>query len=208
MTGLLLRGRERTIRDSGVSLVELIVVTAVFLMIIGIITASVVTMMKQTRKETGESDNLDSARKIIQTLDQGARYANEVTTPGTGSDGAFYFEYRTGNSGQAQTCHQWRYSPTTKQVQSRTWQPPIAGSGTPIATGWILEGTGVGLVGSTPIWSIAPASTSDVHETLAVTFTTTHGVPAATQTSQVTLTAINSPSSSPPTNICKEVGRP
>lgn len=209
MIARLNRDRYRTDRDAGFSLVELVVVMGIFLMIIGIITASVVSMMSQTRKETGQSDNLDSARKILQTLDKTVRYANDITTPATGTDGAYYVEYRTGNSGQQQTCYQWRYVPSTGLVQARRWLPPLAGVGSTTATAWVVEGTGVSLSGSTPIWSIAATSSSNVHQTLTVVFKTTHGAPASSQTNQVTLTGINTTSSSPLASaICTEVGRP
>jgi type II secretory pathway pseudopilin PulG len=194
--------------DAGISLVELIVSMGIFVTIMGVITATVMSMMGQTRKELGQSDNLDSARKIIQSLDQTVRYANAVTTPGTGTDGAFYVEYRTGNTAQQQTCWQWRYVPSTSLVQARHWQPPLAGVGSTTATSWVLEGTGVSLIGSTPIWSITPTSSDNVHQELTVSFNTSHGAPATSQANQVTLTAIDTSSSSPLSAVCNEVGRP
>jgi type II secretory pathway pseudopilin PulG len=201
--------RDEDQSDGGFALIELIVATGIFLTIMGVITASVVSMMSQTRRESGQSDNLDSARKIFQDMDKTARYANNVSTPGTGTDGAYYVEYRTGNASQQQTCWQWRYSPSTGQVQQRHWLPPLAGSGTTTATSWILEGTGISLNGVTPIWSITPTSTSNTHEVLAVQFKTTHGGgPAISQTNQATFTAINTSSSAALPSICNEVGRP
>jgi type II secretory pathway pseudopilin PulG len=202
-----LRKRENP-DDAGVSLVELIVSMGIFVSIMGVITATVMSMMGQTRKELGQSDNLDSARKIIQSLDQTVRYANAVTTPGTGTDGAFYVEYRTGNTAQQQTCWQWRYVPSTSLVQVRHWLPPLAGVGSSTATAWVLEGTGISLVGATPIWSITPTSSDNVHQQLVVSFNSTHGAPATSQANQVTLTAINTTSSSPLSSACNEVGRP
>jgi len=196
--------------EEGFSLIELVVVMGIFTMILGIITASVVEMMSQTRKESGQADNLDSARKIIQTLDTEVRYANAVTVPGTGTDGSYYVEWRSGNSGQQQTCTQWRYIPSTGQVERRSWLPPLAVGGSASApTNWYLEGTGVSLLGTTPIWSIAPTSAVDDHEELVVQFMSSHGAPVSQATNQITLTAVNTASSSPLTPpVCTEVGRP
>ena len=204
-----LRNRERS-NDAGVSLIELIVSMGIFVSIMGVITASVISMMGQTRKELGQSDNLDNARKIIQNLDQSVRYANAVTTPGTGTDGAYYVEYRTGNTAQQQTCWQWRYVPTTKLVQVRHWLPPLAGVGSVSPTAWVLEGTGISLVGATPIWSITPnpPAPDNVHQQLVVSFNASHGAPITSQANQVTFTAINTASSSPLSSVCNEVGRP
>lgn len=204
-----IRGRHADSRESGFSLIELVVASGIFLTIMGIITASVVSMMSQTRRETGQSDNLDSARKIFQNLDKTARYANNVTTPGTGTDGGSYVEYRTGNTGQQQTCWQWRYAPSTGLVQERHWLPPLAGVGSTTPTSWILQGSGISLSGGTPIWSITPTSASNSHEVLVVVFKTTHGGgPAISQANQATFTAINTASSSALPSICNEVGRP
>jgi type II secretory pathway pseudopilin PulG len=204
-----LRSQEHP-NDAGVSLIELIVSMGIFVSIMGIITAAVMSMMGQTRKELGQSDNLDSARKIIQNLDQSVRYANAVTTPGTGTDGAYYVEYRTGNTGQQQTCWQWRYVPSTSLVQVRHWLPPVAGVGSTSPTAWVLEGTGISLVGATPIWSITPNPPvpDNVHQELIVSFNASHGAPVTSQANQVTLTAINTASSSPLSSVCNEVGRP
>jgi type II secretory pathway pseudopilin PulG len=204
-----IRRRHEQSREAGFSLIELIVATGIFLMIMGVITASVISMMSQTRREGGQSDNLDSARKIIQDMDKTARYANNVSTPGTGTDGGSYVEYRTGNASQQQTCWQWRYLPSTGQVQQRHWLPPLAGGGSSTATSWILEGTGISLNAGAPIWSITPTSASNTHEVLAVQFKTTHGAgPAISQTNQATFTAINTASSAALPSICTEIGRP
>jgi type II secretory pathway pseudopilin PulG len=202
-----LRSRKDS-NDAGVSLIELIVSMGIFVSIMGVITAAVMSMMGQTRKELGQSDNLDNARKIIQSLDQSVRYANAVTTPGTGTDGAYYVEYRTGNTGQQQTCWQWRYVPSTSLVQVRHWLPPLAGVGSTSATAWVLEGTGISLLGATPIWSITPTSSDSSHQELVVNFNASHGAPITSQANQVTLTAINTASSSPLSSVCNEVGRP
>jgi Tfp pilus assembly protein PilE len=208
MIGRLTRIRKQASDEAGTSLIELVVVMGIFLMIAGIVTFSVVQMMSQTRRETGQSDNLDNARKIIQSLDQSVRYANDITTPATAVDGNSYVEWRSGNTGQQQTCNQWRYVPATKLVQARHWLPPLAGVGASVATAWATEATGVSLVGTQPIWSIVSTSTDNAHEELNVQFTVSRGAPVASLNSQVTLTAINTASSIPLTSsVCAEVGR-
>jgi type II secretory pathway pseudopilin PulG len=206
MIGRLTVRHEEARDEAGFTLIELIISTSIFLTIMGIITAAVVSMMSQTRREAGQSDNLDSARKIFQNLDKTARYANAITTPGIGSDGGSYVEYRTGNTNLQQTCWQWRYLPSTGVVSQRHWSPPLIGTGAVSATAWIQEGNGVSLNGSTPIWSVT--SPSATHQTLAVNFKTTHGGgPAISQNNLATYTAANT-SSQTVTSVCTEVGRP
>jgi Tfp pilus assembly protein PilE len=202
-------------QDAGTTLVEMLVVMIVFTIILGIITSAIIAMLHQQQKENGQANNLDASRKVIEALDHSTRYANAITSPGTGTDGGSYVEWQVGNAGQQQTCYQWRYEPSTGYLQSRSWQPPLTGSGSVTPTGWSTEATGISLTGATPIWSITPALAADVSantkEQLTVSFTSTSGTPSSSSASQVTLTAINSTSEAAPTGasaVCTQVGRP
>jgi prepilin-type N-terminal cleavage/methylation domain-containing protein len=206
-----LRRRRAHDADEGVTLVEMLVATMIFSIILGIITTAIVAMVHQEQKESGQTNDLDAARKVIENLDHSVRYANAITTPGTGTDGSFYVEWQSGNIGQQQTCTQWRYVPSSGAFQWRTWEPPLSGVGTVTAGSWATEAIGLSPVGSTPVFSIAPTSSSSSKEELDVTFKATSGAPATTSASQVSLTAINSTSSSAPTGanaVCTQVGRP
>lgn len=205
----IVRDREqRTESEAGFSLVELIVVMGIFTMILAVITASIVAMMNQGRRETGLSDNLDTARKIVQDLDTSVRYANAITAPGTVGT-ASYVEYQTGNSGQQQTCYQWKWDSSTGLVQSRTWLPPLTGSTVPTPSAWKTEGTGVSLMGTTPIWAVPTVlGSTGSKETLSVSFNATHGSPPTTQSDQVTFAAVNTTQNTPlSTAICSQVAR-
>jgi type II secretory pathway pseudopilin PulG len=196
----------RRLRDSdeGTTLVELLVVMIVFTMIMGIITSAIVNMVHQSQRESGQTNNLNSSRKVITLLDHSVRYANAITAPGTGTDGNLYFEFRTGNIGQQQMCTQWRYIATGGKMQWRTWLPPSA-----TATTWATAAIGMTPVGATPVFTISATSTFDNKEELNVGFNATSGAPPTTSASQVTVTAINSTSASPPAAAtCTEVGRP
>lgn len=201
--------------DDGTSLIEMLVVTVIFTLILAIISTAIVSMTKQSQKESGQTNDLDAARKVIELLDHSVRYANAVSAPGTGTDGSYYVEWQSGNSGQQQTCTQWRYVPTGGKLQWRTWQPPLSGVGTVTPTGWATAAVGMSKVGVTPVWTIPSGSKSltssidDDKEQLAVAFTATSGAPSTSSVSQVTITAINSATSSPPTTAtCTQVGRP
>jgi Tfp pilus assembly protein PilW len=195
--------------DEGTSLIELLVVMIVFTMILAIITSAIITMQRQTQTETGQANNLDASRKVIELLDHSVRYANAITAPGTGTDGSYYVEWQTGNDGQQQTCTQWRYVPASGAMQWRTWQPPLTPPATVTPTAWATAAIGMSKVGATPIFVVGASNAADTKEELAVQFTATSGARPASSASQVTLTAINSDSSSPPvTATCAEVGRP
>jgi hypothetical protein len=181
----------------------------VFTMIMAIITSSIVNMVHTSQRESGQSNDLNAARKVISLLDHSVRYANAITLPGTGTDGSYYVEFQTGNTGQQQTCTQWRYVPTGGMMQWRTWQPPLTGNATPTPTTWSTAAIGFSLVGTNQVFSIAPVSTADTREELNVQFTATSGAPPTSSVSQVSLTAINSAQSgAPSTATCNQVGRP
>lgn len=215
MQAITRRWRERNAEDEGISLVEVIVATLIFGIVLTIITAAIVGMFRQVRTQTNQTNDLNAARNVITKLDHQVRYANAVTTPGTGTDGSYYVEFRVGNTNLQQTCYQWRYVPTGGTVQYRTWLPLLNGVGSTTASGWNTVGTGFSLVGATPIFSITPASTmqstDDSHYQLTATFNASSGAPAVTNQNQVTITAINStrnPASPTPSAVCTENGRP
>jgi type II secretory pathway pseudopilin PulG len=209
MMRTIMRRRLRESGDEGTSLIEMLVVMIVFTMVMAIVTGAIASMMRQERKETGQSNDLNASRKVLEQLDHTARYANAVTAPGTGTDGNFYVEFQSGNSGQQQTCTQWRYVTTGGLLQWRTWQPPLSGIGSVTATPWATDAVGISKVGTTPIFTVAASSTDSTKEELDVAFTATSGSPPTSSASQLTLTAINSTNSSPPTTAtCTQVGRP
>jgi hypothetical protein len=96
--------------------------------------------------------------------------------------------------------------PSTGVVAERHWLPPVIGAGAVTATAWAQMGNGISLNGSTPIWSTTSPSAN--HQTLTVTFKTTHGAgPAISQNNQATYTAINTTVNTV-TSVCNQVGRP
>jgi type II secretory pathway pseudopilin PulG len=223
MRRIMLRGRGDD-GERGDTLIELMIVMIIFTMIIGIVTTAIVTMMRQVDKQSGLDSNLGNARKAIETLDGQIRFANAITTPGTGSSGDQYVEFQTletNLAGQPQVCTQWRYHVATSGLQYRTWQVPT--SGAPSPSGWLTTALSVTPVGSNPVFSFsapspAPAQTPSAdanpddpqpHQSLYVNFVTTDGAHPVSSTSQVGLAAINSTLNSATNNtVCQGVGRP
>jgi prepilin-type N-terminal cleavage/methylation domain-containing protein len=197
--------------DGGYTLTELLVSMGIFALLLALVAAATTTMFKSLWKQTGQTDNLDNSRKVIALLDKQVRYANAINTPGTGSDGNFYVDWRSGNQNQQQTCYQWRLVLSSKQLQYRTWQPPLFSGTTPAASSWVTVGTGVTAPASTPLFSITPPTSAltPSHEYLTISFVSTHGNPAKSTTNKVSLTGANTTSSAAPsTAVCQEHGRP
>ncbi|MBV9292205.1 MAG: hypothetical protein JO222_07125, partial [Frankiales bacterium] len=163
----------------------MLVVMIVFSLIMGIITAGIVSMLRQQNRQSAIATDMDSARKLVQLLDRQVRYANAITAPGTGTDGNTYFEWRTGNKGQQQTCTQWRYVSSLQRIETRSWQPPLAGNGAVTPTSWTVAVPGIKTNGANPLFSLAAPSALGTHETLTVNYAATSGGPAVSSSSQI-----------------------
>lgn len=203
--------RRRRDDDRGYTLTELLVSMSLFALLLALIAIATATMFNSLRKQTGQTDNLDNSRKVIQLLDKQVRYANGINTPGTGTDGNFYVDWRSGNLNQQQTCYQWRWVTSTKQLQYRTWRPPLFSGPVSAASAWVSVGTGVSQSGGAPIFSITPptSAVTPSRQYLTITFLSTHGKPAKSTASNVSLTGANTSSASAPSPaVCQEYGRP
>lgn len=115
------RGDER---DSGITTVELIVAMGIFVTVIAIFMSGVVMMTNNAVRSTVTVNAGDSARLVIQRFDKQVRYADAINLPGAGTLGRQYIEFRTpatvAKSGVT-TCTQWRWDPTTKLMEMRSW---------------------------------------------------------------------------------------
>jgi type II secretory pathway pseudopilin PulG len=207
--------------ERGDTLIETMIVMIIFTMILGIVTSAIVSMMRQVDKQTGLADTLSNSRKAIETLDGQVRFANAVTTPGTGTSGDTYVEFRTVQNDQTQLCTQWRYDIAAKGLQYRTWQPPASPPGTVTPTSWTTTALSVTPVSGVPVFSLTPppgtvlpspspgASIPLPHQSLYIDFVTSDGAPVQTSSSQVGITAINSTLGVSTNNtVCQEAGRP
>ncbi|WP_258723188.1 PulJ/GspJ family protein [Cellulomonas sp. NS3] len=110
--------------EDGMSLVELLVAMAIFTIVVSVFMAGLVTMTRNTVRTEITADASASVRRVFQRLDKQVRYADAINLPGNGPSGARYVEFRTPATVAASgvtTCTQWRWDPTAKVLQSRTW---------------------------------------------------------------------------------------
>lgn len=130
---MLRKYRDRVREDSGVTIVELLVSMAIFVVVLVVFLAAVVTMSQATAKTQATGDSASQLRTVFQRLDKEVRYASAINPPGITS-GNYYVEYlvpATVGTGDA-LCVQWRYMATDGELQRRTWTPGAAAS----VTGW------------------------------------------------------------------------
>lgn len=129
-------------RDEGMTLVELIVAMGIFLVVISVFMGGVVIMTRGTVRADVTAASGDSVRNVFQRLERQVRYAESINYPGTGASGARYVEFRTSakvsTTGDAM-CTQWRWVPSTGQLQSRTWRDAAS----TVVPGWTTVVTDV-----------------------------------------------------------------
>jgi prepilin-type N-terminal cleavage/methylation domain-containing protein len=195
--------------DDGFTLIELLVAMALFSILLAIFASATTIMLKDVRRQDRLSDDADGARRVVQQLDKQIRYANAVNTPGATADGTVWVEWQQGNKGQQQTCVQWRLRPDGN-MQYRTWQPILSGSGTVTPTGWVSRANHISPPASGAVFSLAPtvAASNASKQQLTIKFRAIQGSPAVSKATQVTLTALNTKTSNTPaTAVCQEVSR-
>lgn len=109
--------------DEGMTIVELIIAMSIFTVVIALFMGGVAMMTRSAAQSQDVADSGDAVRTVLQRFDQTARYAESVNLPGTGPSGARYVEYRIKavRAGERPQCVQWRYVPSTGELQNRTW---------------------------------------------------------------------------------------
>lgn len=206
------RSTTRAGSDAGYTLVELLVSMIVLGIFFSVFTGVVVRVFRSTTDQQGRSQDIDAARQVGLVLDRQVRYANGINGSTVAADGTEHVEWQVGGRGARQTCYQWEVL-TTGGMRYRSWQVPFAAgdpSAASTATAWRTAATGVDGIGTAGVFSLTgPVALSGavVHQQLTVGFTVTSG--GVTTPTHLTLTALNTATSSPPSPaVCQEVSFP
>lgn len=111
-------------RESGLTLVELVVAMSIFTIVLSIYFGALISMSHTTVRAQDGVDASDALRATFNTLDHQVRYATSINWPVTGSSGAWYVELEATNlpNGEKPMCYQWRLNPTTNVLSMRTWK--------------------------------------------------------------------------------------
>lgn len=206
--------------DRGMTLIEMLVgmmLTAIFMTMF---TASIVMMYQATRKSESIGTASSQLAQAFDRLDLSVRYANAITRPGTGDDGAWYVEWSSDTPDQP-ACSQLRLAPSAAgaglQLQQRTWNLNPAGTATelttwtPLASHLELEAMGQGA-------TIDPFARHDIDadaplpelyqrlQIHVIALVTGHGTDTRAE-SDVTFTALNSTGADAASTVCAQAGR-
>jgi prepilin-type N-terminal cleavage/methylation domain-containing protein len=205
----LARRFDRAREDRGFTLIELMVSILLLSVLMGIVTASIIGMFQGVRKTQGEATAIDANRAVVERLDKQIRFANAITSPGAGATaGTFYVEWQSGDTGQPQTCTQWRYVASTKALQARSWTE-VPGAASPA---WVTQILGVSPIAGQNVFQPGKpdprlsAASQPQKQQLTVEFQTTAGLQQrTTRATELTVTAVNTTSSLAPTGICSDL---
>jgi prepilin-type N-terminal cleavage/methylation domain-containing protein len=196
--------------DAGVTLIELLVVMVIFSTVLAIVGVGITSMFKVTRRESSVTQGMTAARSVNNVLDNSARFANLINTPGTGATGDTYVEWKTGDTTGADTtesCTQWRFDPTAHVLQSRAWTEAATVLITS-PTAWLTQARNVYKDGSNPVFATTSVSIT-VPQQLSIDFLSTTDPVAKSFTNSYTVSATNSVASSlPVAAACNGGGRP
>lgn len=163
--------QDRAEREAGVSLMELVVSMAIFIVVLSVFLGGLISMSQATVRAQGVTNAGDAVRGAFQSMDKQIRYAASINYPGTGASGSQYVEFVTGSQpdGQSPLCTQWRYDPTARTLAYRTWRDIPSGT----VSDWRTVATDVrnAMGGATPNppFRLIPAGSSYVRQQLVVT---------------------------------------
>jgi prepilin-type N-terminal cleavage/methylation domain-containing protein len=179
-------GGDRRTRDTGITLIEVVVSMSIMSVLMAVFTVGIVQMYRSANHNESLSTAQSQLNIAFLRLDKEIRYAAAVSTSGAvGSD--FYVEYLTMNA-NTRRCSQLRLHAADRQLQLRTW---TQGSPDGSATAWIPLASGVGAVSGQPPFAPDPDNASRF-ERLELTLVATYGPRDRPTSMSITFTALNS----------------
>jgi type II secretory pathway component PulJ len=186
--------------DDGITLVELMVSMTVMAVFMAVFTGSMVEIYRSQNKNEASTAAMAQINNAFLKLDKEIRYASAVSTEGTAS-GSRYIEFLTiSPTSGAKSCTELRYSPTSQLLQQRTW---AQSSGTPSPSAWALLASNV--ISIHPFTYLSSDQTH-AYQRMKLDLTARWGTndTATSRQTVVTLTALNTTSSTSSGTVCTE----
>jgi prepilin-type N-terminal cleavage/methylation domain-containing protein len=186
-------------RDSGFSLIEVMVSMSVMSIVVVLFTGGIVQLYKaQNRSEavTGVSQQIHTA---FVRLDRDIRYSAGISVPGTGASGNEYVEYQITNTG-AVICTQLRITPAGRLQTRKKIDSAAAGPWSVLASQLVDPSS----------FTRTPASDGgNAYQQLVVSLTAQADGAAATEkeTAAFTFTALNTAISTSSDTVCNSLDR-
>lgn len=154
--------RTTTGRESGLSLIELMVAMSIFAIFVVILLTAVVAISRSASRTELVGQSTNSTLVVFGAFDRQVRYADAINFPGVGALGDRYVEFRvpaaSTTGGLVAICYQWRFSPSNSRLESRQWNE----GNTSTMTAWSTKLTDVADDGvATHPFQLVPANISD-----------------------------------------------
>jgi prepilin-type N-terminal cleavage/methylation domain-containing protein len=126
-------------RESGFSLVELLVAMAIFTVFLVIVLTSVASISRSEVRTQLVGQSTNSTLVFFGNMDRQVRYSDSINFPGVGASGDKYVEFRVPAAstagGLVAICYQWRFSVSNLRLESRQWDEGNPSS----ATAWSVK---------------------------------------------------------------------
>lgn len=183
---------DRMSRDSGVTLMEMMVALGIISVLFSMLTAGFVSLYRSSDATQATARASSSVSIAFSQLDRSVRYASAISEPGLGSDGAWFVEWGATEDGSP-GCTQLRFIASSGVLQMRNWQLNDAGHQTGLTSWHTLAGDL-----STPTPAAPPFArdqeAAQPHQQLSLSFTVgdPDSRPGAVMDFHSTFTALNS----------------
>ena len=139
--------------DRGITLIELMVYSALSVVVISLAGALVANSARVNTTVQTTAQTTGVGQVIARSLSTGVLNADWASTPTTGT--TQFFTVHTAGRGATVTwsCQAWYFTSSNGGAMYTTTSSSAITAPTGTPTGWILLGTGISAVGSTPVFA-------------------------------------------------------
>jgi hypothetical protein len=183
-----------------------VLVAMLVLSVLLVVFVRAVTLMTSTTTRVQSTGvTVTQGRAATDLLGRQLAVASAINTP-VQSGGNWYLEFSTDDvkAGTDRQCTQWRYQPSTRRLDYRTWSVV-----TLVDSGWIRVSDAVANTSGQPPFAVYPSDSTFTLPRVAVDLRLATSVGSVVQTQgQYTLrNSVDAPPPSPST-VCTQLGRP